>query len=69
MIPYVLYIMNSVSSQEERNKIFGFLETYVIRRLIVDSNNNNYSDLFSENLIGQRINSYEALRKYILSKD
>lgn len=69
MIPYVLYIMNSVSSQEERNKIFGFLETYVIRRLIVDSNNNNYSDLFSENLIGQRINSYEALREYILSKD
>lgn len=57
MIPYVLYIMNSVSSQEERNIIFGFLETYVIRRLIVDSNNNNYSDLFSENLIGQRIDS------------
>lgn len=69
MIPYVLYIMNSVSSREERNKIFGFLETYVIRRLIVDSNNNNYSDLFSENLIGQRINSCEALREYILSKD
>lgn len=69
LIPYVLYILNSVDSEQERNKIFGFLETYVIRRLIVDSNNNNYSDLFSENLIGQRINSYTALRDYILSKD
>lgn len=69
MIPYVLYILNTVSSEDERNKIFGFLETYIIRRLIVDSNNNNYSDLFSENLIGQGINSYESLREYILSKD
>lgn len=69
MIPYVLYILNSVDSEEERNKIFGFLETYIVRRLIVDSNNNNYSDLFSENLIGQRINTYEALRDYILSKE
>ena len=49
MIPYVLYILNSVDSEAERNKIFGFLETYIVRRLIVDSNNNNYSDLFSEN--------------------
>lgn len=69
MIPYVLYILNSVDSEAERNKIFGFLETYIVRRLIVDSNNNNYSDLFSENLIGQRINTYEALRDYILSKE
>lgn len=69
MIPYVLYILNSVDSEEEQNKIFGFLETYIVRRLIVDSNNNNYSDLFSENLIGQRINSYEKLRDYILSKE
>ncbi len=69
LIPYVLYIMHNVSSHDEQNKIFGFLETYIIRRLIVDSNNNNYSDLFSENLIGQRINSYTALRDYILSKD
>lgn len=49
--------------------IFGFLETYIIRRLIVDSNNNNYSDLFSENLIGQGIKSYADLREYILTKD
>lgn len=69
LIPYVLFILNGVNSEDEQNKIFGFLETYIIRRLIVDSNNNNYSDLFSENLIGQRINSFEGLRDYILAKD
>ncbi|WP_303031942.1 DUF262 domain-containing HNH endonuclease family protein [uncultured Duncaniella sp.] len=69
LIPYILFILNSVDSEEEQNMIFGFLETYIIRRLIVDSNNNNYSDLFSENLIGQGIKSYADLREYILTKD
>lgn len=69
LIPYVLYILNNVKSEDERNKIFGFIETYIVRRLIVESNNNNYSDLFSENLIGQGIKTYDSLRAYILAKD
>lgn len=68
LIPYVLYVLREVRNEEERNKIFGFLETYIVRRLITNSNNNNYSDLFTENLIGQGIKTYEALVKYIASK-
>lgn len=68
LIPYVLYILTNVSSQIERNLIFGYLEKYIVRRLITDANNNNYSDLFTENLIGQGICSYEALKKYIEQK-
>ena len=69
LIPYVLYVLKEVESEEERNKIFGFLETYIVRRLITNSNNNNYSDLFTENLIGQGIKTYESLVGYIISKD
>lgn len=69
MIPYILYIMNEVKSETERNKIFAFLESYIMRRSIVDSNNNNFSDLFTENLIGQRIKTYDELHNYIMKKD
>ena len=69
LTPYILYILHEVSDDSERNRIFGFLETYIVRRIIVDSNNNNYSDLFTENLIGQKIKTFEALKEYIISKD
>ena len=69
LIPYVLYIINEVNDEDERNKIFGFLETYIIRRLITNANNNNYSDLFTENLIGQGVKTFDTLVKYLLSKD
>lgn len=69
LIPYVLFILKEVPDENERNKIFGFLESYIIRRLITNANNNNYSDLFTENLIGQRIKTYDSLVKYIASKD
>lgn len=69
LIPYVLYILTNVSDNEEQNKIFAYLEKYIVRRLISDANNANYSDLFSENLIGQRVCSYESLVRYISTKN
>lgn len=67
--PYVLYILHNVANEQERNNMFGYLENYLMRRIFTKSSNNNYSDLFSENLIGQRINSYDLLTKYIMEKD
>ena len=67
-MPYVLYILRNVRDEQERNKIFGYLENYLIRRIFTKSSNNNYSDMFSENLIGQRKNSYNELIKYISEK-
>ena len=68
-IPYVLYVLNTVKDEKERNQIFGFLEIYLMRRILSKSTNNNYSDLFSENLIGQRIQTYADLVSYIANKD
>ena len=69
VIPYVLYVLNTVKDEKERNQIFGFLEIYLMRRILSKSTNNNYSDLFSENLIGQRIQTYADLVSYIANKD
>lgn len=64
-VPYILYILKNVSSQEEQLKIFEYLETYLVRRIICKSKNGNYSDLFSENLIGQGVATYDALKSYV----
>lgn len=65
MTPYILYILKSQSDPRERQKLFGYMETYLIRRTFCKSKNNNYSDMFSENLIGQGINTYEAFKNYV----
>lgn len=65
MTPYILYLIKNVPNATERNRIFRYLEIYLIRRIICKCKNNNYSDLFSENLIGQNINTFDAFRAYV----
>ncbi len=68
MLPYVLYVLRNVRSTSERNLIFGYLESYIVRRQLCKSENNSYSDLFSENLVGNQILTLEALKDYIENK-
>lgn len=68
LIPYVLYLVKNVADESERNKMFDFLESYIVRRTICKSSNDNYSDLFNEHLIANNILTYEGLRDYIDSK-
>lgn len=68
LIPYVLYVLKNVGEVEERSKIFEFLESYIVRRTICKESNDNYSDLFNENLISKEIRTYEGLRDYIDSR-
>lgn len=65
MTPYILYIIKTVASENERNRIFKYLEIYLMRRIICKSKNNNYSDMFSENLIGQNINTFDTFKEYV----
>ena len=69
MMPYLLYILKNVKDSDERNKIFGFLESYIVRRMVCKSKNNNYSDLFSENLIGQHVQRFNELNVYFDNKE
>lgn len=69
IVPYILYLLKNVSDVEERNAMFGYIESYVLRRLICKSDNKNYSDLFSENLILRQINTLETLKDYIENRE
>ena len=65
MTPYILYILRNVESDNEKTRLFHYMENYLVRRTICKSKNNNYSDMFSENLIGQNINTYEGFKAYV----
>lgn len=69
VIPYVMYIIKTVGEGTECDAICGYLEKYLMRRIICDSTSANYSDLFTENMIGQEINTFDKLKKYIEIKD
>ena len=51
IIPYVLYILKNVSTITEQNAIFGFLESYLLKRMVCHANTkiynrNDYSQSF-----------------------
>ncbi len=67
-IPYLLYVLKNVADTAEQDKIFTLLESYIIRRQICNKVVKNYSDLFTESLIGQQILTYDALVEYLSNK-
>jgi uncharacterized protein with ParB-like and HNH nuclease domain len=69
IVPFVLYILKNVLEETERNAMFGYIESYVLRRIICKSENKSYSDLFSENLILRQIKTLESLKDYIENKE
>ncbi|MBR1464400.1 MAG: DUF262 domain-containing protein [Prevotella sp.] len=68
-IPYILYILRNVDNKTVRNEIFSLLESYIVRRVITGAASNNYSDLFTESLIGQQICTYDGLCDYLGNKE
>lgn len=69
LIPYVLYLLYNVADSCILNAMFEYLETYIMRRIICKTSNNNYTDLFTEHLIGRSVNDIETLKEYIEGKD
>lgn len=65
LLPYVLFVLMNVKSLKERNAIFGYLESYIVRRIICKSDNNSYSDLFGMSLIANKTATFEGLKDYI----
>ena len=68
VLPYMLYVLKNCSDEQERNKIFTLLEAYIVRRLICNKISKNYSDLFTEGLIGNQIITYDRLCEYLSDK-
>ena len=68
VLPYMLYVLKNCSDEQERNKIFTLLEAYIVRRLVCNKISKNYSDLFTEGLIGNQITNYDRLCEYLSNK-
>lgn len=65
--PYLLYILKNVPDLNERNKIFGYIEKYLIRRMVCfnGDQNKNYVEFFGETLTSNRYDSYDKLKDHI----
>jgi uncharacterized protein with ParB-like and HNH nuclease domain len=69
LIPYVLFVERNVCDSAERNNLYAYLESYVMRRLVTRSTTKNYNQLFSERLILNRVLTKEALISYLGGQD
>lgn len=65
LIPYVLFILKKVANSNERNLIWEYLESYLMRRMVCHESTKNYNQLFSERLISNNIVTRDALKAYI----
>ncbi len=69
LIPYSLYILKNVEDETQRNKLFAFMESYVMRRMIVKATTKNYNQLFTDRLISNKILSKEQFVEYLESRN
>ena len=47
MIPYILYIAKNVQDKNELIKMYGILESYIMRRVVVHASTKSYNNLFT----------------------
>ena len=68
IIPYVLYVLKNVNDINEKNEIFKYLESYIMRRIVTHATNKNYNYLFSDELISNQCLTASNLRDIIEKK-
>ena len=62
LIPYVLYVRKNAESLSEESEVFALLESYIVRRTLVQATTKNYNRLFTS-LILNEVKDAETLRK------
>lgn len=62
LIPYILYVAKNVENQNELRKIYGILESYLMKRMVVHAPTKNYNNLFTS-LILNGVLDAEALKE------
>ena len=69
LIPYTLYILKNVADQNQRNELFAFIESYVMRRMVVKTKKKNYNQLFTDRLISNKILSKEQFIQFLETRN
>lgn len=62
LIPYILYVAKNVENQNELRKIYGILESYIMKRMIVHAPTKNYNNLFTSLILNSVLDA-EALNE------
>lgn len=65
LIPYILYVLKNVTNDFDRTTLFEFIETYIMRRMVVHANTKNYNQLFTDRLINNEILSKKQFLEYL----
>ena len=67
--PYLLYVLKNVNGLQEQNKMFEFLETYLVRRMVALPVNANKmaTEFYTEQLVAKQIDSCDELKQYIMN--
>lgn len=68
LIPYILYVLKQVSDEAAQNELFGLVEAYIMRRMVVKANTKNYNQLFTDRLILNKVLSKNAFLSYLKEK-
>ena len=68
LIPYMLYVRKNAESSSEESEVYALLESYIVRRMLVQATTKNYNRLFTS-LILNEVKDAEALRKALGAND
>jgi len=66
IIPYILYLEKNVTNQQERNNMYQIIESFIMRRIVVQATPKNYNNLFTS-LILNKIDTNNMLRNRLVS--
>lgn len=69
LLPYMLYLLKNQQNKSEIKRVSRILESYLMRRLVCKSENNNYSDLFTAQLIAPQCLTANAVKEYLASRE
>lgn len=69
LIPYVLYIERNITDQIVKNDLYGFIETYIMKRLICKASTKNYNQLFTDRLILNKVLSKQSFIEFLENQD
>lgn len=69
LIPYVLYIAKNVYDSAEKNKMYGILESFIMRRIIVHATTKNYNNLFTSLILNSVLDANSLTNKLNFGKD
>ena len=69
LIPYVLFIENNIADSVVKNEMYGFIEAFIMRRIVDRATTKNYNQLFTDRLILNNVLSKQGFLDVLQKQD